>query len=252
LHTGDLAAQTVAVDNNDNPCTLRLDASTSSYFYSSASSGSNHSSECIGGMPRLKTAIEAARADAASASSPVVLLDVGNMFQSAYDTGSLVLITYQDEAVSDLMGAMDYDAVHFNYREYLLGFQPLAYFVGNMTARGVAVVEANLDWAGQREFANLTISPFVTFDLTSAGGGGSELVGYTAGIDGDLAKLLSTPENTSAWDEVAGIRSAVGAMQNIGVNKIIVSVSSTFVLDSGNPPRTNTISTRLFHSSLLS
>jgi hypothetical protein len=152
--------------------------------------------------------------------------------QSDYDTGSLVFKTYGEEAVYYFLGAMDYDAIHFNYREYILGFQPLAYFVANMTAQGtVVVVEANLNWATQREFRDLTIPAFTTFNYS-----GGDLVGFTAGINGDLSTLLSFPQNTSASNEVAGIRRAVGIMQNMGVNKIIVAVSSNFVLTSGNPP----------------
>jgi hypothetical protein len=138
-------------------------------------------------------------------------------------------MTYGQEAVNYYMGAMGYDAIHFNYREYILGFEPLALFVANMTDRGVAVVEANLNWQTQAEFADLTIPTYKVFNYSG------DLVGYTAGIVGDLATSLSYPENTSASDEVAGIRTAVGRMQNMGVNKIVVSVSSPFILSSGTP-----------------
>jgi 5'-nucleotidase len=226
LHTSDLAAQTVAVDNIDNPCTLLYNTTAAAYVYADTAAP-----PCIGGVPRLKTAIDAARAEGAAAGRPVLLLDAGNMFQSDYDTGSLVFKTYGEEAVYYFMGAMDYDAIHFNYREYILGFEPLAYFVANMTAQGAVVVEANLNWATQREFRDLTIPAFTTFNYS-----GGELVGFTAGINGDLSTLLSFPQNTSASNEVAGIRRAVGIMQNMGVNKIIVAVSSNFVLASGTNP----------------
>jgi 5'-nucleotidase len=239
LHTSDLAAQTVAVDNNDNPCTLLYNTTAAAYAYADTAAP-----PCTGGMPRLKTAVDAARAEGAAAGRPVLLLDAGNMFQSDYDTGSLVFKTYGEEAVYYFMGAMDYDAIHFNYREYILSFGPLAHFVANMTAQGTVVVEANLNWVAQREFRDLTIPAFTTFNYS-----GGELVGFTAGINGDLSTLLSFPQNTSATNEVAGIRRAVGIMQNMGVNKIIVAVSSNFVLASGKNPTPHSSSSSSLSSS---
>lgn len=226
LHTGDLAAQTVAVDNYDNPCTLLYNATASKYVYTGAAP------PCIGGMPRLKTLLDSLRANA---THPTLLIDVGNMFQSDYDTGSLILIKYMAEGVFHYMAPMRYDAVHFNYREYIMGFGPLAEFVRNMTLAGTDVVEANLNWQTQVEFLGLTIPTFVVYTYNGTDGD-TVKVGYTATITDTLTTKLSFPENTSATNEVEGLRKAVGTMVNMGVNKIIVSISSQYVLNDGTRP----------------
>src|SRR3954471_4691134 len=95
LHINDFHSRFDPITGTDSDCNAETDAK----------------GECFGGIARLKTEIDAKRAEFKDANS--LLISAGDNFQ-----GSLFYITYKSKVVSDFMNQMGFDVVATGNHEF--------------------------------------------------------------------------------------------------------------------------------------
>lgn len=206
MHTGDTFAQITAVDLLNSPCapvngTYR---STSGY------------DPCLGGVDRRSALIESVRASTPN----TLLIDAGYMF-----TGSIFWYLYNTTILAPYYEMLGYDAVKVDIYDFVGGVPTLAYFVRHVG--GVPVVASNL--VGQANDSRLAGAPIVPYAVFHFADGST--VGYTGTLTADIAPLFSDSYPLNSTDEFQGMVRGVGALINHGVDKIIVSVSSSVAVD---------------------
>jgi len=207
MHTGETFAQITAVDLLNSPCdpvngTYR---STSGY------------DPCLGGIDRRSALIEHIRASAPNS----LLIDAGYMF-----TGSIFWYLYNSTILAPYYEMLGYDAIKVDIYEFVGGVSTLAYFIEHVN--GIPVVASNL--VGQANDSRLAGAPIVPYAIFQFADGSR--VGYTGTLTGDIAPLFSNSYPLNSTSEFQGMVQGVGALLNHGVDKIIVSVSSSVVLDT--------------------
>ena len=122
LHVNDLHSRIESVSKYDGTCGAEDEAA----------------GECFGGVARLKTAIDAKRAELAGEN--VIVLDAGDQFQ-----GSLMYTTYKGKAEAEFAAQMGFDAMAVGNHEFDDGPEALAEFID---AVNFPVVSGNLDLSG--------------------------------------------------------------------------------------------------------
>ncbi|MCB5199780.1 5'-nucleotidase/apyrase family protein [Loktanella sp. TSTF-M6] len=176
-----------------------------SAFDSTCSAEDNAAGECFGGIARMVTAINDARAAAAG---DVLLLDAGDQFQ-----GSLFFTRYGGELAAEFMTQLDYDAMAVGNHEFDNGPEGLATFLDMVD---FPVLSANIDVSQSNLLAG-KVAKSVTLDTAS---------GAQVGVVSVLAE--DTPETSSPGDQVIfssivdGAQSEIDALTDAGVNKIIL------------------------------
>ena len=206
VHTGETFSQITAVDLLNSACVPINGTYRSAAGYD----------PCLGGFDRRVALIEQVRAT----SPNTLVVDAGYLF-----TGSLFWYLYNSTIMARYYDMAAYDAVKVDVYEFASGVGTLAYFVRHLN--GTPVVAANLlNAANDSRLAGASIHAYAV--ITYAGGG---RVGFASTLVSDIAPLFGDAYPLNSTTEVAGMLAAVGQLQNMGVNKIVASISSSLVLE---------------------
>lgn len=162
--------------------------------------------ECFGGVARLKTAIDAQKAEAKAAGENVVLLSAGDNFQ-----GSLFYTQYKSQIVVDFMNDMSFDVVATGNHEFDDGPAEFAKF---LDAAKFPIIGGNFDSSKDPDLKGRPPGVYVT----TIGGEKIAFVGATTEETPEIASVGDVAFQ-SVTDYVKG---AVGALEEAGINKIIV------------------------------
>lgn len=188
LHTNDIHSRVESINRFDSTC----------------SGGDEAEGKCFGGMARIKTAIDAARADMAG--DNLLVLDAGDPFQ-----GSLFYTTYKGAAEAEFMEAIGYDAMAVGNHEFDDGPIKLAEFID---AVSFPVVSGNLDLSAEA----LLVDRVQDHLILEVGG---QKIGIVSALATDTVDTSSPGENVVFQDEIAALTADVAALEGMGVNKII-------------------------------
>ncbi|MGR3540889.1 MAG: bifunctional metallophosphatase/5'-nucleotidase [Hasllibacter sp.] len=173
-------------------------------FDSTCGDEDNAAGECFGGIARMITAIEDARANA---ENPVILLDAGDQFQ-----GSLFYTQYGGDLAAEFMTQLGYDAMAVGNHEFDDGPEGLSAFLDQVE---FPVLSANIDVSQNNMLAD-KVGKSTVLDVD----------GERIGVVSVLAE--DTPETSSPGDSVIfssivdAAQAEVDALTEDGVNKIIL------------------------------
>ena len=155
-----------------------------------------------GGVARLATAIN----DAREVVDRNLLLDAGDQFQ-----GTLYFHVGGAEAVADVMNAIGYDAMAIGNHEFDSGPGELASLIDHAD---FPILSANVDVSGDPDLAGL-IEPFTVFEFDE-----EEVAVF--GLTTEQAAVLSSPGPLVRFEDLlSAAQATVGAIEALGVNKII-------------------------------
>ncbi|RYG94231.1 MAG: multifunctional 2',3'-cyclic-nucleotide 2'-phosphodiesterase/5'-nucleotidase/3'-nucleotidase, partial [Alphaproteobacteria bacterium] len=162
--------------------------------------------ECFGGVARLKTEIDLKKQEAKSAGENVVLLSAGDNFQ-----GSLFYTQYKSQIVADFMNDMGFDVVATGNHEFDDGPAEFAKF---LAAAKFPIIGGNYDSSADPDLQGRPRGVIVL-----------NIAGEKVGVIG--ATTEETPEIASVGDVkfesvTEYVKGAVGALTDVGINKIIV------------------------------
>jgi 5'-nucleotidase/UDP-sugar diphosphatase len=172
--------------------------------------------ECFGGIARLKTAIDAKRAEFKAAGANSVLLSAGDEFQ-----GSLYYTTYKSKIISDFMNEMGFDAVATGNHEFDDGPAELAKFIA---AANFPIIGGNFNVAMEPELAGKLPGTMI---LDVAG----EKIGIVGTLAEDTPEISSSGPNVKFESAVTYVRGAVEGLTASGITKIIVLSHIGYVPD---------------------
>jgi 5'-nucleotidase len=163
----------------------------------------NAAGECFGGIARMVTAIEGARAEA---EGDVLLLDAGDQFQ-----GSLFFTQYAGDVAAEFMNELGYDAMAVGNHEFDKGPEGLADFVAQVD---FPVLSANIDPSGVEGLAG-------EIGKSAVLGAGDARIGVVSVLAED------TPETSSPGDVVfspamEAAQAEIDGLTEAGVNKIVL------------------------------
>ncbi|MFS4582986.1 bifunctional metallophosphatase/5'-nucleotidase [Phaeobacter sp. C3_T13_0] len=188
LHTNDFHDRFDPISKYDGPC----------------SAEDNTEGKCFGGIARMITAIDAARA---RAGDNQLLLDAGDWFQ-----GSLYYTQYGGAMVAEFMTQLEYDAMAVGNHEFDDGPEGLAEFLDNVS---FPVLSANIDVSGNNLLAG-KVSKSVTLDV------GGEQVGIVSVLAVDTSETSSPGPSVIFSPTVDAAQAEIDALEADGVNKIIL------------------------------
>ena len=164
----------------------------------------NAEGKCFGGIARMITAVNDARA---RAGENVLLLDAGDQFQ-----GSLYYTQYGGDLAAEFMTQLDYDAMAVGNHEFDDGPEGLAAFLDKVS---LPVISANIDVSQNNLLADKVQKSTVL-----------EVAGTKVGVVSVLAE--DTPETSSPGDSVVfsstvdAAQAEIDALTAAGVNKIVL------------------------------
>lgn len=184
-----------------------------SKYDSGCSAEDNDAGECFGGMARMVTAIEAAKARHEN----YLLVDAGDQFQ-----GTLFFQYYVGDISAEMMNGLGYDAMAVGNHEFNKGPEGLAAFV---QAANFPVLMSNADLSGEAALKGLIEKSVV---IEKAG----EPIGIIGVTPQNNDELSSPGPNITFSDPSAAIQAEVDRLTEEGVNKIIVLSHSGFGVDN--------------------
>ncbi|TCD11426.1 5'-nucleotidase C-terminal domain-containing protein [Oricola cellulosilytica] len=188
LHINDLHSRIESINKYDSTCGGEDEAE----------------GKCFGGVARLVTAVAAAREKMADGN--VLFLNAGDNFQ-----GSLFYTTYKGEAEAEFLNKMGTDVMTVGNHEFDDGEPGLASFLEKAE---FPVVSANVLADYKSELGD-RVKAYVVLER------GGEKIGVVGAVANDTDELSSPGKNVLIADDVASITSAVEALQEEGVDKII-------------------------------
>ena len=175
-----------------------------SKYDSTCSAEDNAEGKCFGGIARMVTAIEEARA---AAPGDVLLLDAGDQFQ-----GSLFFTQYGGDLAAEFMTKLGYDAMAVGNHEFDKGPEGLSAFLDKVE---FPVLSANIDVSQNNLLAD-RIAKSVVLEP------GGEQIGVISVLAEDTAET-SSPGKTVIFSSIVDAAQAeVDALSEAGVNKIIL------------------------------
>ncbi len=183
-----------------------------SRFNSGCGAEDNAEGKCFGGIARLVTAIEAAKA----ASDNVLLVDGGDMSQ-----GTLFFQFYRGTLAAEMMNKLGYDAMAVGNHEFNNGPEGLLEYA---KAADFPMLMANADLSGEGELSGEIQKSVV---IEKAG----ERIGLIGLTPTNNDELSSPGPNITFSDPSAAVQAEVDAMTADGVNKIILLSHSGFATD---------------------
>lgn len=188
LHTNDIHSRVEAINKYDSTC------------------GGDDEAEgkCFGGMARIKTAMDAARADMAG--DNLLVLDAGDPFQ-----GSLFYTTYKGAAEAEFMETIGYDAMAVGNHEFDDGPIKLAEFIDMVS---FPVISGNLDLSAEALLVD-RVQDHLVLEV------GGEKIGIVSALATDTVDTSSPGDNVVFQDEIEALSADVAALEAMGVNKII-------------------------------
>ncbi|ELR12063.1 5'-nucleotidase [Acanthamoeba castellanii str. Neff] len=222
LHSGDGYGSVVPMDAGNAPCRPLSQAP-----YYSPTKGS----VCYGGLARRSGVVAAVRGEVEASGGSVALVDAGNAL-----LGSLYYATFGSEVIASYYNLMRYDAVKLEVHDFTSGLGQVANFTRLLTTGGNAtatVVSSNLVHLNNdsRFVAQADGAQVVPYALVKLGGSG-EVLGFIGTMAQGLSTMFANPRAINSTPELVAMRTAVGLLQNLGVNKIVASVSGASVADS--------------------
>lgn len=191
LHINDLHSRIESINKYDSTCNAEGEAE----------------GKCFGGIARVKTKIDERRAAISGEGGNVVVLDAGDQFQ-----GSLFYTTYKGDAAVEFMNQMGFDAMAVGNHEFDDGPEGLSGFLDKAT---FPVISGNTV-AGANTPVSNRIAPY---EIVERGG---EKIGIVSVLATDTAETSSPGDSVLFLDEVEYLQSAVGELEGMGVNKIIL------------------------------
>ncbi len=181
-------------------------------FDSGCSEEDNTEGKCFGGMARIVTAVEAAKAR----HDNYLLLDAGDMFQ-----GTLFYQFYRGDIAAEMMNKLGYDAMAVGNHEFNHGPESLASFVEKAE---FPVLMSNADLSSEPALKDLVLKSTV---IEKAG----EKIGLVGVTPRNNDELSSPGANIVFTDPSPAIQAEVDAMTADGINKIIVLSHSGYPTD---------------------
>jgi len=188
LHINDLHSRIEPVSKYDGTCRAADDAE----------------GKCFGGVARLKTMIDAKRAELEGQN--YVVLDAGDQFQ-----GSLMYTTYKGDVEAEFMEVIGFDAMAVGNHEFDDGPEGLSNFLDKVS---FPVISGNLDLTG----SNLLNGKVQNHTVLEVGG---QKIGIVSALATDTVDTSSPGDNVVFQDEIDSLSADVAALEAAGVNKII-------------------------------
>ena len=198
LHTNDIHSRIESINRFDSTCNAKGETE----------------GKCFGGMARIKTAIDAMRADMAGQN--VVVLDAGDPFQ-----GSLFYTTYKGAAEAEFMEAIGYDAMAVGNHEFDDGPAGLAGFINKVS---FPVISGNLDLSGEPLLQG-KVKKHVILDV------GGKKVGIISALATDTVDTSSPGPGVVFKDEIDSLTADANALKAEGVEMIIALTHVGLVKD---------------------
>lgn len=167
------------------------------------------SAECVGGLPRMATAIQAIKdaKDAKARGDNVLVLDAGDQFQ-----GTLFYTAGKWPMLADIDTLMPYDAMTLGNHEFDDGCEDAASFV---KALSFPVVAANLN---PQPGCPLQGAPYRPWIIREVRGVKVAVVGLA---NPDVCTLAAACPQTHFTDSAATLRKAVADLERQGVRHIV-------------------------------
>ena len=188
LHTNDIHSRIESINKYDSTCDAEDEAEGS----------------CFGGMARVKTAIDAMRAELANEN--FIVLDAGDPFQ-----GSLFYTTYKGKAEAEFMEAVGYNVMAVGNHEFDDGPAGLAGFVD---AVSFPVISGNLDLSGE-PLLNGKVKNHVVTEV------GGTKIGIISALATDTVETSSPGAGIIFQDEIESLTADVEILKKEGVNIVI-------------------------------
>ena len=188
LHTNDIHSRIESINKYDSTC----------------KSDDEAESKCFGGVARIKTMIDAKRADMAGQN--LLVLDAGDPFQ-----GSLFYTTYKGAAEAEFMEAIGYDVMAVGNHEFDDGPAGLEAFID---AVSFPVISGNLDLSSSAELKG-KVGNHVVLDV------GGRKVGVISALATDTVETSSPGKDVVFQDEIESLKADVAALEAEGVDIII-------------------------------
>jgi 5'-nucleotidase/UDP-sugar diphosphatase len=185
-------------------------------FDSTCDAETEAAGECFGGIARLRAAIDQRRSELEDNGENVVLLSAGDEFQ-----GSLFYTHYKSEIVADFMNDMGFDAVATGNHEFDDGPEEFAKFI---EAAEFPILGGNFDSSEDPELAGRPPGVLVL----NIDGEQVAIIGAVTEDTPDIASPGPDVEFQSVVDYSSG---AVGALEEAGINKIIVLSHIGYTVD---------------------
>ncbi|WP_334062200.1 bifunctional metallophosphatase/5'-nucleotidase [Limimaricola cinnabarinus] len=184
-----------------------------SKYDSTCSTEDNEAGDCFGGVARLVTAVNEARA---RAGDNLLLVDGGDQFQ-----GTLFYTYYKGEMTAEFMNQLGYDAMTVGNHEFDDGPEVLRAFIDNVD---FPVLMSNADVSGEEKLAD-AIQKSTVIER------GGEKIGLIGLTPQDTDELASPGPNVIFTDPVDAVQAEVDRLTEEGVNKIVVLSHSGFETD---------------------
>ena len=198
LHINDFHSRFQPITGSNSDCNAEDDAA----------------GECFGGIARLKTAIDQRRA--AHQGENVVLLSAGDNFQ-----GSLFYTQYKSEAVTTFFNEMAFDVVATGNHEFDDGPEELARL---LDLADYPIIGGNFDVSNEPALDG-KINGVIVLNVD---GERVAVIGATTIDTPDIA----SPGDTVVFQSVNDyVRGAVSALEEAGINKIIVLSHIGYTVD---------------------
>jgi len=188
LHINDFHSRFGPITGTDSNCDPETDAA----------------GECFGGVARLKTAINAKRAELDGQN--VVLLDAGDQFQ-----GSLFYTQYRSEIIAEFTNGLGIELMAVGNHEFDDGPDELAKL---LDAVEFPIISGNTNVENEPLLAGRIPGTFV-MDF------GDEKVGFVSALAEDTDETSSPGDNVVFEDTFTSLRAQVDALTAAGVTKII-------------------------------
>lgn len=196
LHTNDFHARFEPISRFDSGC----------------SADSNAEGKCFGGSARLKSAVDAARAQYDNS----ILVDGGDQFQ-----GTLFYTYYKGKLTAEMMNTLGYDGMTVGNHEFDDGPEVLR---GFMDAINFPILMSNADVSAEPSLAGVLQKSTVIEK-------GGEKIGMIGLTPENTDELASPGDNITFTSAVDAVQAEVDRLTAEGVNKIIVLSHSGFAKD---------------------
>jgi 5'-nucleotidase/UDP-sugar diphosphatase len=200
LHINDFHSRFESITGTDSNCNAENEAAN----------------ECFGGIARLKTAITEKRDALKGAGDNVVLLSAGDNFQ-----GSLYYTYYKSQIVADFLNELAFDAVATGNHEFDDGPPEFAKLIAEAS---FPIIGGNFDVSNEPELAG-KIKGVIVLNV------GGEKVAIVGATTVDTPEIASPGPNVVFQNVADYVQGAVAALEDAGINKIIVLSHIGYTVD---------------------
>ncbi|MDP9836164.1 5'-nucleotidase [Neorhizobium huautlense] len=198
LHINDLHSRIEPINKYDSTCTP----------------AETEKNECFGGIARVKSAIDARRAELQGKN--VLVLDAGDQFQ-----GSLFYSTYKSAPVAEFMNGIGFDAMAIGNHEFDDGPDELLKFI---TALKFPIISGNT----VAKPGSLLADKYKGYVIKEFG---DQKVAVVSVLATDTNETSSPGPDITFEDEITYLKKAVTELQGQGINKIVVLSHVGYVKD---------------------